>query len=102
EGNILPRRGTGVSGRLDSARTSRPTRNAAPLRLILDSSTIQGKQWPLQTASLFPRGAPGETHNLPVASAPGEAPYSVGLTTVRLKKGRRLTFRLTQAVSLGG
>jgi len=26
----------------------------------------------------------------------------VGLTTVRLKKGRRLTFRLTQAVSLGG
>jgi hypothetical protein len=102
DGNILVGRGTGVSGRVESAQTSPPTRNSASLRLILDSITIKGKQWPLQTASLFARGAPGETHNLPVASGPGEAPYSVGLTTVRLKKGRRLTFRLTQAVSLGG
>jgi hypothetical protein len=102
DGNILVGRGAGVSGRVESAQTSPPTRNSASLRLILDSITIKGKQWPLQTASLFARGAPGETHNLPVASGPGEAPYSVGPSTVRLKKGRRLTFRLTQAVSLGG
>jgi hypothetical protein len=102
DGNILVGRGTSVSGRVESAQTSPPTRNSASLRLILDSITIKGKPWPLQTASLFARGAPGETHHLPVASGLGEAPYSVGPTTVRLKKGRRLTFRLTQAVSLGG
>jgi hypothetical protein len=102
DGNILVGRGTGVSGRVESAQTSPPTRNSASLRLILDSITIKGKQWPLQTASLFARGAPGEGHNLSIASGLGEAPYSVGPTTVRLKKGRRLTFRLTQAVSLGG
>jgi len=102
DGNILVGRGTGVSGRVESAQTSPPTRNSASLRLILDSITIKGKQWPLQTASLFARGAPGQGHNLPVASGLGEARYSVGPSTVRLKKGRRLTFRLTQAVSLGG
>jgi hypothetical protein len=102
DGNVLVRRGTGVSGRVESAQTSPPTRNSASLRLILDSITVQGKQWPLQTASLFARGAPGEAHNPPLVGGLGEAPYSVGPSTVRLEKGRRLTFRLTQAVSLGG
>jgi len=58
DGNILVGRGAGVSGRVESAQTSPPTRNSASLRLILDSITIKGKQWPLQTASLFARGAP--------------------------------------------
>jgi hypothetical protein len=102
DGNILVGRGAGVSGRVESAQTSPPTRNSASLRLLLDSITIKGKQWPIQTASLFARGAPGEAHNLPLANGFGEAPYAAGPTTVRLKKGRRLTFRLTQAVSLGG
>ena len=102
DGNVLVGRGTGVSGRVESAQTSPPTRNSASLRLILDSITIQGKRWPLQTASLFARGAPRETHTLPVASGLGESPYSVGPTTVRINKGRRLTFRLTQAAPLGG
>jgi hypothetical protein len=102
DGKTVVERGAGVSGRVESAQASPPTRNSASLRLILDSITIKGKQWPLQTASLFARGAPGQGHNLRVASGLGEAPYSVGPTTVRLKKGRRLTFRLTQAVSLGG
>jgi hypothetical protein len=68
----------------------------------LDSITIKGKQWPIQTASLFARGAPGEARNLSLANGLGEAPYAIGPSTVRLKRGRRLTFRLTQAVSLGG
>jgi hypothetical protein len=101
-GNTVVERGAGVSGRVESAQTSPPTRNSASLRLILDSITIKGKQWPLQTASLFARDASSEAHNLPVANGPGEAPYSVGPSTVRLKKGRRLTFRLTQALPLGG
>jgi hypothetical protein len=102
DGNTVVERGAGVSGRVESAQASPPTRNSASLRLILDSITIKGKQWPLQTASLFARGAAAEAHNLAVASAPGEAPYSAGPSTVRIKKGRRLTFRLTQALSLGG
>ena len=94
EGNTVVARGTGVSGRVESAQPSAPTRNSASLRLILDSITIKGKQWPLQTASLFARGSP--------TGGPVEAPYSVAPNTVRLKKGRRLTFRLTQALPLGG
>ncbi len=102
DGNTLVGRGAGVSGRVESTQTSPPTRNSASLRLILDSITIKGKQWPIQTASLFARAAPGEGRNLPLANGLGEAPYAIGPSTVRLKKGRRLTFRLTQAVSLGG
>src|SRR5467141_3220752 len=59
DGNTLVGRGAGVSGRVESTQTSPPTRNSASLRLILDSITIKGKQWPIQTASLFARGSPG-------------------------------------------
>ncbi len=99
-GNRLIPRGVTVSGRVESARASSVGKNRGYVRLALDSIQFTGANLPVQTSSLFVRGlaSPGGAGNdgvAPGGSAPGESPAGI-----RLEKGRRLTFRLTEPVYL--
>jgi hypothetical protein len=94
EGNQLVPVGATVSGRVESARASNLKRNRGYLRLTLASIHLAGVDSPLQTSSLFVGGNAGQTQapQSPVLDGQTSA------TVVRLEKGRRLVFRLTQPV----
>jgi hypothetical protein len=85
EGNTMIPRDAIVSGRIESTHTSRVTPDRGYVRLTLDSVQVDGFDVPLQTASLFAR-------SLPSADADSD--------TIRLEKGRRMTFRLKDPVFL--
>lgn len=85
EGNTLIPRDAIVSGRIESAHTSRVTPDRSYVRLTLDSVQVDGLDVPIQTASLFARP-------LPTADTDSG--------TIRLEKGRRMTFRLKDPVFL--
>lgn len=84
-GNTLVPRGATVVGRVESARTSKLNPERSYVRLALASLHVGGVDVPLQTTSLYAR--PGSQG-------------SVSDSAVHLEKGRRLTFRLTEALSL--
>ena len=92
EGNRLVPRGTVVAGRVQSTQSSNVRGNRGYVRLALDSIHLAGVNLPIQTSSLFvrekpaPQVFPSEVHRTDASSA-----------VVRLEKGRRLTFRLTEA-----
>ena len=88
-GNILVPRGASAAGRVESARSSNVKRNRGYVRLILDSIDVSGRDLPVQTSSLFARGIFDD-------ATAGEA--STPPAVIRLEKGRRLTFRLTESV----
>lgn len=96
EGSKLVPRGATVAGRVESARVSNVKRDHGYVRLALDSIHLGGVSLPIQTSSLFVRGnatdaqAPGEV-------ASGETPREAAPVVIRLEKGRRLTFRLTES-----
>lgn len=94
EGNKLVPRGVTVSGRVESTRASNLKRNRGSVRLTLDSIHLAGATLPIQTSSLFVQGNAGDAH-----VATSEGPQSDDSTAViRLEKGRRLTFRLSEPV----
>lgn len=93
DGNTLIPRGANAVGRVEAARSSQVKRNRGYVRLILDSIDIAGRDLPVQTSSLFARGDFGET-----GGPDGDGSTSV----IHLEKGRRLTFRLTEPVSVVG
>lgn len=80
---VLPR-GINVVGKVESARTSEMKPERSYVRLTLQSVRVGGLDLPLQTASLFARQGPRT---------------DVSHSIVRLDKGRRLTFRLTEPIS---
>lgn len=82
EGNTLIPRGTTVVGRVESSRISTLRPNRAYVRLALESMHIGGMEVPVQTASLFTRETPQRDES------------------IRMEKGRRLTFRLMEPVVL--
>jgi hypothetical protein len=94
EGNQLVARGVTVSGRVESTRASNLKRNRGSVRLTLDSIHLSGAILPIQTSSLFVRGNAGNAEVRPAASP--QTGDSTGL--IRLEKGRRLTFRLSESV----
>lgn len=94
EGNRLVPRGTAVAGRVESARASSVKRNRGYVRLALDSIHLAGATLPIRTSSLFVRGNPGATPGPDGEVAQNQASAAV----IRLEKGRRLTFRLTDPV----
>jgi hypothetical protein len=85
DGNQLVPLGAMVSGRVESARASNLKRNRGYVRLTLESIQLAGSHVPMQTSSLFVRGRAGPTQA-------SESPV------VRLERGRRLIFRLTEPV----
>jgi hypothetical protein len=81
-GDMVIPKGASVRGRVESARTSKIKPNRGYVRLALESLQVGEQRIPVQTASLFAREAPL-----------GEDPIAV----IHLEKGRRLTFRLSDA-----
>jgi hypothetical protein len=98
EGNKLIPLGARVSGRVESARASDLTRNRGYVRLVLDSIHVSGLDVQVKTSSLFVRGKAGQTQTLRSEVSQGEA----STTVMRLEKGRRLIFRLTEPVYVAG
>jgi hypothetical protein len=90
EGNKLVPRGAAVLGRVESARASNVKRNRGYVRLVLNSIHLAGMSLPIQTSSLFVRGSAGDA---PTGETP---PGEASTVMIRLEKGRRLTFRLTE------
>lgn len=80
-GNTLIARGTTVSGRIQSIRTSKVEPDRGYICLALASIHVGGIDVPVQTADLYARQTP----------TPGKSS-----SVIRLAKGRRLTFRLTE------
>jgi hypothetical protein len=97
-GSTIVSRDATVQGRVESARVSGVRRDAGYVRLTLESIRIDGKDVPLQTSSLFARGTRGDVHS---AESTADTSGIAQSTIIRLKKGRRLTFRLTEPVDLG-
>ena len=91
DGNTLIPRGAGVAGRVEAARSSEVKRNRGYVRLILDSIDVSGRDLPVQTSSLFARGNFGDTGG---SEGDGSVPV------IHIEKGRRLTFRLIEPVSV--
>ena len=87
EGYKLVPRGTPVEGRVESVRASNVGHNGGYVRLALDSMHVADATLPIQTASLFVRSS---------ASDPQLPPRGSSVAQIRLEKGRRLTFRLTE------
>jgi hypothetical protein len=97
EGNKLVPRGATVAGRVESARVSNGKRDHGYVRLALDSIHMGGVSLPIQTSSLFVRGNAGDAQAASHEVAPGETPNVASPVVIRLEKGRRLTFRLTES-----
>lgn len=83
DGNTLIPRDSVVSGRIESSQRSEDRPDWGYMRLTLDSVQVDGTSVPIQTASLFARQT---------------APIETDSGTVRVEKGRRLTFRLRETV----
>lgn len=91
EGTTLLPRGIGVVGRVESAHTSELKHDRSYIRLTLDAIDFDGRQLPVQTSSLFVHGNAPQT-----TASNGENSSQV----IHLESGRRLTFRLTEPVSI--
>jgi hypothetical protein len=93
DGDTLVEPGTPVIGRIESAQSPIGRPGLVPgsgyFRLTLNAITVEGRQFALQTSSLFARGTAQP-------SSPSDS-RSAGL---QVHKGRRLTFRLTAPVTL--
>jgi hypothetical protein len=89
DGYTLVPRGASVAGRIESTHYSTMQHNRGYVRLTLQLVDIAGRQLPIRTSSLFARGS---------AVGLGRQPTD----TVSLEQGRRLTFRLSEALALGG
>jgi len=92
-GNKLVPSGATVAGRVESARASNVRRNRGSVRLALDSIHLAGGNLPIQTSSLFVRGNAGVTQE-----QQDDPQKEASTAVIRLEKGRRLTFRLTETV----
>jgi hypothetical protein len=97
DGAALIERGAAVTGRVESTRSKTDPSALAPgyFRLTLSAITVDGRRLPLQTSSLFARGAP----QLSNVSSDGNPSDSLS-SGIQVEKGRRLTFRLTAPVTL--
>jgi hypothetical protein len=88
EGTTVVPRGASVAGRVESAWSSTIGRNRGYVRLTLDVVDISGRELPIRTSSLFARGKAEESQD------------RKALDAVSVEQGRRLTFRLTEPISV--
>jgi hypothetical protein len=92
DGVTLVDRGTAVTGRVESAQSEIDrVRAMGYFELTLDAMTVAGKPVVLQTSSLFARGT-----IQPSSDSSGS--NNIRSNSIRVQKGRRLTFRLTAPV----
>jgi hypothetical protein len=112
KGQTIASRGAPLSGKVLEAKPSEPSREAGYLRLALTTISIDGKAWPLQTSSVFVKGATYEREAtmLPVQLASSSKNLVPAVTIqpqhiqVRDDAGisatRLLTFHLSQPVTV--
>jgi hypothetical protein len=100
DGDTLIQRGALVTGRVESAQSQPGRPGLVPgsgyFRLTLVTVTVEGKPIVLQTSSLFARGTVQHSAVLSNASS-----SHLPSDTLKVQKGRLLTFRLTAPVILG-
>jgi hypothetical protein len=105
DGRTVIDSGTQVTGRIESAQASSPrlgrstipgmNRGKGYVQLTLIALVVDGKQLPLQTASLFARGT-----SLQSNPSPRRIDTDLQSDIVRVQKGRRLTFRLIAPITV--
>jgi hypothetical protein len=91
-------RGVQVGGRVESVRpgaANAGTQSSGYFELTLNSIAADGRQIPVQTSSLFAKASP-----MPIRPSSFESSPQLAATDLRLKKGRRLTFRLTAPITI--
>jgi hypothetical protein len=129
EGQTVVPQGTKISGHVVAASESGRLHNAGYLRLTLSSLSLNGKEVPLQTSSIFVRGGSYKNRNLAyigggagggaligalvgggkgalIGSAIGAAggttaAYATGKKEVGFSAERRIGFRLAEPLSIG-
>ena len=127
EGKVVIPKGANASGRVVAAKSSGRLHNPGYLRLALSSVTVNGKEVPVQTSSIFAKGSSHQKRNLvmigggtaagaligglaagPKGALIGSAigagagtgtAYGTGKKEVGFAAERRLTFRLTQPLT---
>ena len=130
DGKTVAPRGADVTGRVVSARSSGRLHKPGYLRLTLDSITLNGKNLPLETSSIFVQGSSHKKRNAvmigggagagaligalaggPKGALIGSAigagagtgtAYATGKKEVGIGVERRLTFRLIQPLTTQG
>jgi hypothetical protein len=112
KGQTIAPRGSLLYGKVLEAKPSEPAREAGYLRLALSGITLDGKIYPLQTASIFVKGATyeREAEILPLRLA-SSSKTLVPVTSIRpqtiavrddaaIPTARLLTFHLAQPVTV--
>lgn len=110
-GQTIARMGTQVTGKILQAKASDPAREAGYLRLSLIAITVEGQPWPLQTSSIFLKGAAYD-REVPVppvqlvgasTTISRQVPSASARIIVRedaaVSADRLLTFRLSQPIA---
>jgi hypothetical protein len=98
DGDTLIERGTAVTGRVESAQSQADPGlipGSGYFRLTLSAITVEGRQFPVQTSSLFARG-----NSQPLIVSASATQPDPRLRALQVQKGHRLTFRLTAPVTL--
>jgi hypothetical protein len=127
DGQVVIPKGANASGRVVAAKASGRLHDPGYLRLALDSVTVNGKDVPVQTSSIFAKGASHKNRNMAMigggagagaligalagggkgaligsaigAGAGTGTAYATGKKEVGFAAERRLTFRLTQPLT---
>jgi hypothetical protein len=124
DGKTIVRRGAFVRGKVVGAKASENLQDPGYLRLTLTRISINGKSYPLQTASIFVKGGTHEKRKLALiaggasggapidaagaghkgalvgAAAETDSTYATNKQDVSFAAERRLTFSLSQPLSL--
>jgi hypothetical protein len=101
QGGTVITRSSALTGRVVAAKASGRLHDPGYLKLTLTTISILGKSLPLQCSSIFEKGGSHvKRRNLAAIGGGAGSAYATGSKDVGFAAGRRLTFRLTQSLTL--